>query len=221
MKKITGILLMSLLCCITTESIAQILGVRAGLNVANIAIDNELFDDEDLKSKGGFLAGLTAEFPLSDAISFETGALLSTKGYKMEYEETWAGETYSGKFSTNPIYIDVPLTAKLYFDLGGARLFGKVGPYVGIGVAGDFKYEETSGNETESESEKIEWGGDDADFERLDYGLLVGAGLDLGVIEAGASYGYGMANITPNGNSDLKVQNRVFSIYVGIKFGGR
>ena len=219
MKKITGILLLAFFCCMAAESSAQILGIRAGLNVANVVMDDEMFDDE-LKSKGGLLAGITAEFPLTEAISFETGALLSTKGFKLEYEETWGGETFSGKWSSNPIYIDVPLTAKLYFDLGGARLFGKVGPYVGIGVGGDYKYEMSYDGETESESEKIEWGGDDADYERLDYGLLLGAGLDLGVIEAGASYGYGLANISPNGD-DFKAHNRVFSIYVGIKFGGR
>lgn len=62
---------------------AQNFGVKAGLNLSNMLVKNDYRTySDDFKMNPGFYVGATAEFPLSDLLSFETGLLLSTKDSK-------------------------------------------------------------------------------------------------------------------------------------------
>jgi hypothetical protein len=226
MKKLMGLLVVVFICSLAAESIAQNIGLKGGLNFAKMymKVDDETYSD-DFKMNLGFLAGVAVEFPLSGFLSFESGLYVSTKGYKIleEHGFTDNGETHSNSFKStaNPVYVEIPVMTKIYFDLGGARLYGSAGPYAGIGVAGKVKSAFTMDGETESESEKINWGyGEDDVFKTLDFGILLGAGIDLGVPQIGISYGYGLANIWSD-NSGIEVKNRVLSFTVGLKFGGR
>ena len=138
--------------------------------------DDDTYSD-DFKMKPGFHVGVTAEFPFSDMVSFETGLLLSTKGYKISEEESIMGETIKIEGKANLLYIDIPLTAKATFDVGGAKLYGTFGPYLGFGLSGKSKTEVSGGGESETEEEDVKWGsGDDDDLKRLDFGLTIGAG---------------------------------------------
>jgi hypothetical protein len=212
MKKITALIVFALLLGISAGSTAQTVGVKAGLNFANVAIDED--DTEGIEANMGYFAGITAEFPVGSALAVETGLFASQKGYKMDY--SYDAVSITGSFS--PIYLEVPIQAKLYFDLGVARLFAAAGPYVAYGLAGNTKYESSIGNESDSDSDKIEWGTELGKINPLDYGLLLGAGASFGTLEVGLSYGYGMGNLS--NHEDDKVSNRVLGIFVALKFGG-
>lgn len=224
MKKLINLSILAFLIVMASESFAQTFGVRGGLNLSNMLIkdDVETYSDE-FEMNPGFHLGVTADFPISDVISFETGLLLSTKGFKISEKETIMGETYEIKNKLNLFYLDIPLTAKAMFDVGGAKIYGTFGPYIGVGLSGKSKFEMTFNGETESDEETIEWGSDEneSDIKRLDFGLTAGAGVAINAIQFGLSYGLGLANISPFTEGGTSVKNRVLGISVGYNFGGK
>jgi len=206
-----------------SKTYAQVFGVKAGLNLSTqLMKDNDATYSDDYKMNPGFHIGATAEFPLTDLLSFETGLFLSTKGYKVSMSETEMGETIEIKGSTNLYYLDIPLTAKAYFDLSTVKVFGIAGPYIGIGLSGKSKFEMTCGSVTLTEEEDLKWGsGEEDHYRRLDYGLIVGAGVAINSIEIGLSYALGLANISAQTEDGAKTNNRVLGISVGYKFGSK
>lgn len=203
---------------------AQTYGIRAGLNLATIlAKDDEENYSENFKMKPGFHFGPTAEFPISDMFSFETGLLLSMKGFKSSETQTIFGETVKYEAKMTLFYLDVPLTAKATYDLGKAKVYGTFGPYLGIGLVGKTKTKFTSMGETESDTYDMKWGSDEEedDLKRLDFGLTVGAGVEIKSILIGLSYGLGLANISSYTDEGQKLSNRVLAISVGYKFAGK
>lgn len=206
MKKTVKLLSFAFVIALSTSSFAQTFGVKAGLNLSNIMVKvNGKKTSDDNKLKPGFNIGGTANFEINDKFSFETGLGLSTKGSTHK-----VGDIRS---SSNLLYIDIPLTAKMSFDMGGAKLYGILGPYCAIAVAASSKYDKTS--------TKIDIGSDKTKdgLTRFDYGLLVGAGVEIEAIQVGLTYGYGLGNVIPGGDADFKMNNRLLALSVGYRFG--
>ncbi|ARV05992.1 hypothetical protein BTO04_04425 [Polaribacter sp. SA4-10] len=223
MRNLVKLFLVVIAITMTTDALyAQKFGIKAGFNLSNmLAKDNEETYSDDFKMKPGFHIGATVEFPLTEMFSFETGLLLSTKGLKSSYEETFAGETYKEESQLNLLYPDIPLTAKASFDMGSGKIYGLFGPYLGVGLSGKSKYESSYDDETESSEEDIEWGSneDESDLKRMDFGLTMGAGVELNPIQIGLTYTLGLANISPHTDGGTKIKNRVLGISLGYRFG--
>ena len=201
---------------------AQNIGLKGGLNLSNMLFkeDGETYSD-DFKMRPGFNIGATAEFPLSEMFSFETGLLLSTKGFNYSLEESEMGESFKLESNINLLYLDIPIVAKSSFDLGyDKKIFATFGPYVGIGISGKSKIKMTYDGETESDEETIEWGSDEesSDFKRLDFGLTIGAGVEINSVLIGLNYSLGLANISPYTDNGNMINNRVLGLSVGYKF---
>lgn len=193
---------------ITTESFAQGFGIKAGLNLSNmLSEDDEFVYSDYYDNKAGFHLGVTAEFPVSEMFSFETGLLFTQKGLKIT--NIWGMKV---DVSLNLNYLEVPLLGKVTYDLGGASIYGQLGPYVGFGLSGKWK--------SEDEEEDVEWGSDEMkdDFKRLDFGLNIGAGAQISNITIGATYGLGLANISPDDYRGYRENHRVIAISIGYKF---
>jgi hypothetical protein len=219
MKNLMKLLVLVIVFSLATETFAQKFWVKGGLNLSDMLVkdDDDTYSDE-FKMKPGFHIGASAEFPINEMFSFETGLLLSTKGIKMSEEED--GDKYEAKL--NLMYLDIPLNAKASFDIGGAKLYGTFGPYIGLGMHGKSKYEETYDGETETDEENIKWGSDeDDDLKRFDFGLAAGAGVEIKSFQIGLTYALGLANISPDSDGGYKMNNRVLGISVGYKFGGK
>jgi opacity protein-like surface antigen len=217
MKNLKKMLIVVVAIVTVSQSYAQIFGVKAGLNLSNMLDKDDVETySKDFKMKPGFHVGATAEFPINEMFSFETGLLLSTKGYKYSQKET----DFESKETLNLLYVDIPLTAKAYYVVGGTKIYGAVGPYIGMGLSGKAKTVETGMGEKASNSETVKWGSnaDNDIFKRLDFGLTVGAGVEINSIQFGFSYGLGLANISPSTDGGAKISNRVFAISVGYKF---
>lgn len=196
------------LLAIATGSYAQTFGVKAGLNLSNMVIkDDDHTYSDDYEMKPGFHLGPIAEFPINDMLTFETGLIISAKGFK--YSE----DSYDMKL--NLYYLDIPLTAKASYDAGFGKIYGLLGPYLGIGLSGKSVYGD--------EDEPVDWGSDsdDDDLKRPDFGLTVGAGVEINSILVGLSYNFGLANISPDSDGGFKINNRVIGISVGYKFGAK
>ncbi|MBI9033485.1 MAG: PorT family protein [Bacteroidales bacterium] len=224
MKNLSKLLTIAFIICMTSASFAQTFGVKAGFNASNfLAMDKDDTYSDDFKMNPGFHIAATAEYPLTDMFSFETGMGLSTKGYRIDESETILGHTLTVKGGTNLLYVDIPLTAKATFDLGKAKVYGVFGPYLGFGIIGKMKYELSVMGESETEETEIKWGSDEAkdDIKRFDYGLIIGAGVDINAIQFGLSYGLGLANISAYTDNHSLINNRVLGLSIGYKFGVR
>ena len=205
--KINKLLIIVVAFTMTTKSFAQVkYGVKAGLNLANINEKSSLGSENDGKtSKIGFHFGGTAEFPASEAVSVQTGLLFSSKGYKVSYEGA------SG--STNVNYLEIPINTIYKIEIGSSKLCLSAGPYLGYAVSANAKYGDLEGDL------KIGSGKED-DIKALDYGLNIGAGVELNdKITIGLQYGIGLANISPYTEYGFSAKNNVFGISVGYMFG--
>jgi hypothetical protein len=219
MKNLVKLLAVILVLSMATESYAQNFGIKGGLNLANWLMkdDTDTYSD-DFKMALGFNLGVTAEFPLTDMLSFETGLMFNNKGFAIKESMDFFGETMEIKSKTTLNYIDIPLTAKATFGAGSTNVFVLAGPYVGFGLSGKSKSTYSYGGESETDTEDIDFGSEDDQVKRLDYGLILGAGVDFGTISVGASYGLGLGNLLNNPENGEKINNRVISISVGYKF---
>ena len=195
--------------------------VKGGLNLSNMLLkDDNGTSREGIKSKTGFHFGITAEYPISELVAFETGILFSNKGIKSNNKYIHSTDTYESNLKLNLLYIEVPLTAKAYINVGQSKIFGALGPYIGLGLSGKYKEDMIINGETNSSEHNINWGsGLTDDYKRLDYGLTAGVGIEISSIQIGLSYNLGLANISARTDSGLKIKNRVFGISAGYKFG--
>jgi len=219
MNNLMKLLIVVIALTLATESFAQSFGVKAGLNLSNmLAKDDDDTYSDDFKMHPGFHLGATAGFPITDMFSFETGLLLSTKGFNEDFQE----DGYEYKDKVNLVYLDIPLTAKASFEVGSIAVFGVFGPYIGIGLSGKDKWELTIDGETESGEDKVKWGSDkeNDDLKRFDFGLVMGAGVEINAIQIGLNYNLGLANISSYDEGGYTNKNKVLGISVGYKFGG-
>jgi len=221
MKNLGRILIALIVFSFATESFAQVkVGGKTGLNISTMVYkDNDETYSDDFDKKLGFHLGPIVEFSFTELISLETGLILSSKGFKRiekdEYEE-W-------KQTLNTLYLDIPITAKFSFNLGGVKIYTALGPYIGIGLTGKVKEEYTYYDEDpEKDDWEIKWGSDEEkhDLKRLDIGLSGGAGVQIKFILIGFHYNLGLANISPYTENGATVANRTFGFSVGVLFGG-
>ena len=207
---------------ISQYSLAQVFGIRAGLTMANMGMEyNGVSMSEDFKMKPGFLLGPTVEFPISPIFAVETGLLVASKGFKVDEKESYQGQTMEMKSKLNLLYIDVPIALKGKINVDDkTNLFLSAGPYLGFGLTGKLKSEYSYNGETESDEEDIKFGSDEEedDLQRLDYGLIFGAGVESGHFQFSLNYGLGLADISNVADDDSKIKNKVVSVSVAYRF---
>lgn len=215
----------------TTQSFGQVkFGVRAGLNLANMTVKD--LGDAKLKMNTSFHVGGIVEYSLAETFSIESGLLLSEKGTKEEYSLSLGSVTITGAGTISPLYLEIPINALYKVDLGSAKLHLFAGPYIGIGIGGKAKIEYTatglpsdvtlSSLGIEDESADIKFGTeDDSDLKGTDFGLNIGAGIEIKNLLVRAQYGLGLSNLDPKGLSVNDTKNRVIGISLGYMFGGK
>jgi hypothetical protein len=214
MRNVLKLFIVALMLGCGVNSFGQVtFGIRAGFNLSTMLAkdDQTNYGDEmNFKMKPGFNVGPTLECPISEMFSFETALLLSTLGVNSEYDY---GEG-NVKESLSLLYLQIPLTAKAAFDLGGTKLFGAFGPYLGYGLSGKWKSDAY-------DDEDVKWGTNKEEdhFKRFDAGLHFGAGVMVKVIEISLTYDLGLANIATDTGGGTKEMNRVLALNLGYKFG--
>ena len=203
-----------------------IFGIKAGLNLAN------QFNKDNQKNYGGYLIcpgidiGFSADYPIAKSVSFETGLLISTKGFKysaQSYLGAWDNLQYYDILAKEYLfYLDIPLTLKFYFNNGEtSRIYGVFGSYLGIGAGGieKWKLSNLDDGTVKSGTDFIKFGfSDDSYYKPFDFGVIAGAGVELKQLKFELFYEYGLADIDSYNEDGDRTTNRVFGISMGYKF---
>ena len=188
------------------NSMAPKLGIKAGVNLSNMYVD----DVSDENMKVGLNAGFFAKLPVARGFSIQPELLYSSKGAKEEYDNFIEGE---GEYRFNLNYVELPVLA--VFNL--SKNFNlHLGPYVSYLAGVNIKDLKDNGTIDEIAEP-------DADnFNRFDYGLVGGLGVDISKFTLGARYNYGLREIGKSGNLTSQLlknsKNSAVSIYLGIGF---
>jgi Outer membrane protein beta-barrel domain len=153
-------------------------GVKGGVNFTNFYKDN--IDDKN--GNVGFNAGLYGRFVITEGIAIQPELLYTTRGA----EANWGGLLQNSRASVNLGYVQVPVLVMVNIL---PFLNIHAGPYASYLVNANVKNQSTSNFfNFEDEINKD-------DYQRLDYGLSGGVGLDFAKFHVGARYDYGLRTI--------------------------
>jgi outer membrane protein with beta-barrel domain len=170
------------------------IGIRAGVISSKFNVQNGDIA-EDYESKLGADIALVADFPIG-IFSFSPEFHWLQKGAKLK--------DLDGSFSdaTRTFnYLEIPVLAKLTFG-DKIGFFFMAGPSVGYLLNGSDKDMDGQTNDL------------DLDFyKRLEYGLHVGGGIELGMIRLDLRYIYGLSNVF---DDDTEVEIKNTSLGAGI-----
>jgi hypothetical protein len=164
----------------------------------------------------GFQVGTVLDIKITDFFYVQPGIMLSSKGGETEStresSSTGMGNTSSSEdnMKYNPYYIDVPIMLSLKGTLAdNLSLRAQVGPYFGFGLFGgaEYSYKDSRYPEenektkvknvfspTEEEKENFEFNG----FNRFNFGIGFGGGIEFNDFYLGVSYNMGLTNLHNN-----------------------
>lgn len=204
MKNITKFIIIFLFVFIDINAIGQTVLVKGGLSFArftNITESGNRF--LPLGHRKGFHLGVSYEQALSDFFLLETGPMLHKKGSNHN-------SPYNVKVTT--FHIDVPILLKMHFKLTDNLSFYNVaGTYFGLGIVGNLL--------ESSEKIKIEWSETEYGLERLDFGLVLGAGFIFKHVQFGFGYDRGLFNVNAdNTRLNDKTRNNVIRLSIAFRF---
>lgn len=206
-------------------------GIKSGANFANVY---NVEDALDYETKIGFIVGGFYRFDLNNHLAIQPEAYFSMKGTNGGGTETYdyfggtITETYDYTFKLN--YLEIPVLLKYKIPTSGKlkpSLF--LGPCVAFKLSarliGSYKYEETYVYPGDSGYYSYEENFDEEvdAVERTDFGLVIGAGLDIemgsGSLLIEARYNLGLSGLSKFADaSDPGAKNAVFTLMLGIAF---
>jgi Outer membrane protein beta-barrel domain len=157
----------------------------------------------------GFTAGLLADVPLSEKLSFQPAFNFIQKGSKDE--QTFGGVTEKTKLSTN--HAELLLNILYNIQTNGGNFFIGAGPSASIAVSGKWKYSDA----TDSYKENVRFGNTtDDDLKPIDLGanLTTGFCFPNGLFIA-VNYNQGLSNLYPGDSRGSKLTSHYFGIRLG------
>lgn len=199
-------------------------GIRGGINLSNFGgKDIKLNDNTKLDDKTalvGYMAGITLDIPMTSMLYLQSGVDFTTKGAKHE------SDVANITFKSTPYYLQLPVHLAVKLPLGESSKFVVgAGGFVAYGLGGTFKTEGSIGS-IDLKNTKEDFFGDNT-YKRMDYGVGINAGFEVGKLTVGCGYDLGLANIAQNelkvgstviSNSDNKVRTQNAYLVVGIRF---
>lgn len=179
-------------------------GITAGVNSSMVASSHL----GDASRRTGFTAGALLVFPVAPAFAIEPELLYTTKGYEV------SGPDFSSTLKMS--YVEIPVLLRVEVPASGGvkpLLYG--GPAVSFKATCDVD-SKFQGISMSTSCDPVQ--SDFAKIKTLDYGLVVGGGLEFDVagkmITIGARYDHSFRTIAEN--SDVK--HRVISVLATLEF---
>jgi len=185
-------------------------GAKVGLNLANIGgsdvTKDHLGADPDMKL--GFALGGFATFDFGLPVLIRPEVLFSQKGYKIDVSEDFFGETLSLKGADGLNYLDINLLA-IYPINDQISVFA--GPSLGLFLSGKSEATVKIGSVSETTEEDIK----SEDMNGMDFGLIIGGGYNLGMVNVEARYSLGLKKAI---DEDFDAKNNVIQVMIGYSF---
>lgn len=181
---------MPVICCcfllITCNLIAQDashqnssrLGLKAGINLANLSADDVIANN----AIPGFNGGIFLKVALPHHFAFQPELLFSSQGGELEYNNDYVIGTVTHHLN----YVQLPL-------LGVYNITQNVNIQAGVYLASLLSVNIKNGSNASSINFEEEMS--KSNFQSLDYGFIAGLGGDIDRISFGARYCYGASNI--------------------------
>lgn len=179
-------------------------GIKGGLNVSNLITD----EVTDKNARYGFHAGVYGQLFANEGFAIQPELNFSTKGNKVNYNVGIIDQ--ETKFNLS--YLDVPILA--VFKLGDAAEI-HAGAYWAYLVGANIDTDGDLGDDFRQL--------DRDNFDDWDYGLVGGIGFNLGDIQIGARYNYGLNTIARSEGARRilgSTKNSVGQIYLAFNLAG-
>ena len=153
-------------------------GIKGGLNYSNLDVQ----DASNSRWLVGFNLGLFAKLPLSSFVAIQPELYYTTKGSNVTYNNLFVDGT--ARFNLN--YLEFPLLLVLN-PISVLNIH--FGPYVSYLLNGIVT------NESNVNLFNFENNINLDDYNRIDAGFVVGAGIDLGALNIGLRYNFGLTKV--------------------------
>jgi hypothetical protein len=187
------------------------LGVKGGINVADVSTDVAEFELLGTSSKTGFVGGAYANLGLGGLFAIQPELLYSQKGFKAE--ETGV----EAQFKVN--YFEIPVLLKAQFPMEMIRPAIYAGPVVSFETTcklGLAEGEVSADFDCDSEEAGVD------ERKKTEFGAVFGGNLDLFlgsiVLTLDARYQLGLTNLADSPDVNEEVKNRVWQIMGGVGF---
>lgn len=154
------------------------IGVKGGVNFTNLY--TEEVDDNNILTS--FNLGFYVNVPVTNSLSIQPEFNFSRKGSELVYDNAFVSGT--ARFKLN--YIEVPVLLKINLT---ENFNIHLGPYIAYLVDGQVTNESSNGNFDFEDNLSND------DFNKFDYGLSGGIGIDFSTAQIGLRYNYGLATI--------------------------
>ncbi|MBD0331113.1 MAG: PorT family protein [Chitinophagaceae bacterium] len=169
-------------------------GIKAGLNIANLNIENSNYNDFTTDSRIGFHTGLLAHVHLTPEWALQPEVVYSQEGAKLKFN--LSGQDVEVK--TKLDYINIPVAIQYMFH-NGFRI--EAVPQLGVMI--NSKYEDDDGTEDDA----------DDDFKSTNFSVGPGIGyLTYSGFGVGARYMFGISKIG-EGSSDVRGNTFSLSLF--------
>ena len=185
------------LCAASASAQGLTIGVKGGVNISTVNFESA-DDDLTLDWRLGAVAGGFVRFPVLSWLELQPEVLYSVKGGTQE--------GFGVSSSVLLDYLEVPVLARMPLG-GGRKYFAVAGPYVG------FRMRARTRTEFSGSTEEMDIGDS---VERLDFGLAVGGGVEIGSLVFDGRYSFSLGDI--DADDDGKGKNRVVTATVGYRF---
>lgn len=203
MKKLV---LLSIVLCVVTGINAQIrFGVKAGANYSNLYTSgsSQGLNNDQYKGRFSYHFGGVMEYSLSDMFAIQPELMYMNQGANMKNNNSFGMK--DGHVTLNSLQL--PVNLKASFNTGGkAKLFVYAGPYVGYNIYGKVKGKidgATTDQELYSKGSKMR---------RWDYGVGVGAGVEVNKFTIGIGNQFGLQDISGSETGKMKAGNLTVSV---------
>lgn len=222
MKKLTAVLLAALaLACLAPQAGAATIGLKGGLNFANMAIKTTetATDIPTFKTQQGLTGGIFVSFNFG-ALAIQPEVLYSRRG--LSYPE-YADETVdvTGRFLVD--YVEMPVLIKYSILSGPIKPFLYAGPSIGYVLKAQQGYDVNylTGEEPDYtyRYETQEY------FKDTEFAAVFGAGFDIKlpkvILSIEGRYHLGLTNVyQPTGVEDdiVSLKHKGISVLVGLGF---
>lgn len=198
-------------------------GIKIGADFSTLKykIDGmDLNDSLDLKGITTPRLGFFVEIPFTDEIFMQAGFEGALKGYSYKDEREKNGEWVPSDEKVVLVALNFPIMAGYKYDLGDAKVFGMLGPVIGINTYATNIYK--AGGKWDNTHMFIGdypggWNDPFAYFERLDIGGRIEAGVEIHRFQFSASYTQGLTNL--HDLFAVTSKSKVIGLNAAIKFG--